>query len=297
MADDAQAYVERFLSHLAVERGYSPHTLRAYATDLRDYRAWADSNQLDPHALSARDIRRYLAHLDSAGYARRTMARRLASIRAYFSFLIDASLVTIDPTQGVGTPRVGRRVPAIVPPSDLRTLLDAPDSSTPVGLRDRAVLELLYATGIRAAELCDLTLSSVDLASGTVRVFGKGSKERMLPLHRHCAARLKAYLEHGRPLLLRRPADALFLSSRGNPLSSDALRRLLKRHLQATGVSQGYSPHALRHSFATHLLEAGADLRTVQELLGHVALTTTQFYTHVSMKRLKDVHRQAHPRA
>ncbi len=297
MPIDAHTHVELFLTHLSVERGYSPHTLRAYECDLRHYLAWAEQACIDPHRPSVRDVRRYLAYLDSAGYARRTMARRLASIRAYFSFLHDASVITVDPTQGVGTPRVGRRVPSVIPSVDLRILLDAPDPTTAVGLRDRAILELLYATGIRASELCGLTVSSADRASGTLRVFGKGSKERLVPLHRHCVARLTSYIESGRPSLTKRPTDALFVSVRGNPLSPDALRRLLKRHLAAAGVSQGYSPHTLRHSFATHMLEEGADLRTVQELLGHVALTTTQFYTHVSMKRLQDVHRQAHPRA
>ncbi len=297
MPTEPELQVERFITHISVERGYSSHTIRAYEGDLRDYLAWSERTGTDPHTPSARDIRRYLAHLDAAGYARRTMARRLASIRAYFSFLLEESVIAADPTQGVGTPRTGRRVPTVLPPTDIRTLLDAPDASTPIGLRDRAVLELLYATGIRAAELCSLTVSSLELSSGTVRVFGKGSKERVVPVHRHCIARLTEYLRQGRPALVKRPTDALFLSSRGNPLSPDALRRLLKRHLVATGALQNYSPHALRHSFATHLLEAGADLRTVQELLGHVALTTTQFYTHVSMKRLQDVHRQAHPRA
>jgi len=297
MPSEAQTRVERFVAHLAVERGYSAHTLRAYENDLNDYMTWAERSDTDPHTSSARDIRRYLAHLDAAGYARRTIARRLASIRRYFSYLVDESMVAVDPTQGVGTPRVGRSVPKVLAPTDIRVLLDTPGASTPAGLRDRAALELLYATGIRAAELCALTVSSVDLSSGTLRVFGKGSKERVVPVHRHCVARLAEYLDNGRPAHLRQPTEALFLSTRGNPLSPDALRRLLKRNLARAGASSGYSPHALRHSFATHLLEAGADLRTVQELLGHVALTTTQFYTHVSMKRLQDVHRQAHPRA
>jgi site-specific recombinase XerD len=180
----------------------------------------------------------------------------------------------------------------------LRQLLDAPDAGTPTGMRDRAILELLYATGARVSELAELRMRGLDLAQGQLTVMGKGAKERLVPVHRIAIDRLRAYLVGGRPALLKDTAcEHVFLSSRGRPLSADAIRRLFKRYLAQTGAATSLSPHAMRHTFATHLVEAGADLRTVQELLGHVALSTTQIYTHLSMKRLQDVHRDAHPRA
>lgn len=291
------ALVDRFLAHLALERGLSAHTVRAYATDLRMFHEWADRCGLDVRALSHRELRRFLGELDDAGYARRTITRRLSAVRSYFAFLATAGITSADPSHAVHSPRVARQLPSLVHEDELRALLDAPDPSTPAGLRDRALLETLYATGVRAAELCGLTLDALDLAAGAMTVHGKGGRDRVVPLHRYAVQRLQAYLAHGRPLLVKHPADEVFLSARGNPISPDALRRILKRHLASAGASTSHTPHTLRHTFATHLLEGGADLRTVQELLGHVALTTTQFYTHVSTKRLQDVHKRAHPRA
>ena len=295
---DASKLVDRFLTHLAVERGYSPHTVRAYATDLAMYLDWAGRTHVDPLGLSHRQLRLYLAELDRAGYARRTVARRVASLRSFFAFLLAEGALSSDPSAVLMAPKVPSRLPRVVPDETLRALLDAPDDTTPTGLRDGALLELLYATGIRVGELVGLKIGDVDLAQGQAVVFGKGSKERIVPLHRHAAARIRLYLQEGRPRLVREQAtDALFLSTRGRPLSPEAVRRILDRHLTATGASVSVSPHALRHTFATHLVEGGADLRTIQELLGHIALSTTQIYTHVSMKRLQDVHRTAHPRA
>ncbi len=297
MHEERDTLTDRFLTHLSHVRGLSPHTVRAYATDLRAYHDWAERSGLDPLEVDHRHLRRYLGEMDAAGYTRRTIARRLSALRTYFSYLVERGLASHDPSQAVQPLRVTRRVPTILSEKELRALLDAPDASTPVGLRDRAVLETLYATGVRAAELCGLTMAAVDLGGGSITVMGKGSKERMLPLHPYAILRLREYLESGRPALVRIPTDSLFLSSRGNPLSPDALRRILKNQLIRAGASSGHSPHTLRHTFATHLLEGGADLRSVQELLGHVALTTTQFYTHLSTKRLQYVHKQAHPRA
>jgi integrase/recombinase XerD len=190
------------------------------------------------------------------------------------------------------------RLPKLVPTEALNALLDAPDTSTPVGVRDSAIIELLYATGARVSEISGLALGDIDIPQGQLTVMGKGSKERLVPMHPTAIAKLRLYLRDGRPALLKLVAtDAVFLSSRGRPLSADAIRRLFKRYLAQTGSALSLSPHAMRHTFATHLVEAGADLRTVQELLGHVALSTTQIYTHLSMKRLQDVHRGAHPRA
>jgi integrase/recombinase XerD len=295
---DVSENLDAFLVHLSAERGLSPHTVRAYASDLARYIEWADRSHVDALEPTHRDLRRYLAYLDRSGYARRTVARRLASVRTFMGYLADEGVVTSDPSRVVSAPKLPRRLPSVVPQDALRALLDAPDPDTPVGIRDRAILETLYATGTRVSELAGLRLERLDLRSGSATVMGKGSKERMVPLHPFAVARLHDYLDRSRPTLVK-GADpgAVFLSTRGNPLSTDAIRRLFKRHLATAGAVTSLSPHALRHTFATHLLEGGADLRTVQELLGHVALSTTQIYTHVSMRRLQDVHRRAHPRA
>ncbi len=294
----ASELVDRFLAQLANERGASPHTVRSYAADLARYLEWAERSGVDPITLDHRALRRYLAELDRARYARTTIARRLSSVRSFFGFLAVEGVIDSDPTGIVSSPRLPSRLPRIVPNDELKALLDAPDADTPTGLRDRAVLELLYASGMRVSELSGLTLAKLDLAQGQATVMGKGSKERIVPIHPLAEKKLRAYLLGGRPSLAGEGSgDWVFLSTRGNRLSEDAVRRLFHRHLTNVGGSSGFTPHALRHTFATHLLDGGADLRTVQELLGHVALSTTQIYTHVSMKRLQDVHRSAHPRA
>lgn len=295
---DPASAVEAYLSHLRVERGASAHTLRAYSADLMRYLEWADRAQVDPLGLDHRELRRYLAELDRARYARTTIARRLSAVRSFFSYLLAEGIASSDPSTVLAAPKRAERLPKIVPQDDLRLLLDAPDSSTSVGVRDRAILELLYACGLRVSELTSLSLHDVDLKQGQLRVSGKGSKERIAPMHPLAVARSRAYLDEARPALAKRTSpESMFLSIRGARLSEDAVRRLFKRYVQQVGAASEFSPHALRHTFATHLLEGGADLRTVQDLLGHVALSTTQIYTHVSMKRLQDVHRNAHPRA
>jgi integrase/recombinase XerD len=295
----AQTLVDRFLTHLAVERGASPQTVRAYAADIGRYLEWADRCSVDPLGPTHRQLRSYLAELDRAGYARRTTARRLSAIRSLFSFLIAEGLVASDASSVLSTPKLPSRLPRLIPDDALQALLNAPDEHTPTGVRDGALLELLYATGARVSELAGLTLEKLDLSQSQITVMGKGSKERVIPVHRAAVAKLRRYLAEARPALSNPAAstDAVFLSARGRGLSADAIRRIFKRYVDLTGAAHSLSPHAVRHTFATHLLEGGADLRTVQELLGHVALSTTQIYTHLSTKRLKDVHRNAHPRA
>ncbi len=289
--------VDRFISHLEIERGLSPNTIRAYASDLARYLDWASRSEIDPIRLSHRELRLYLAELDRARYARRTVARRLAAVRSFFAYLVDEGIVQSDPSRVLSAPRQQRRLPRLVPDEALAALLDAPDRSTPTGLRDATLLELLYATGMRVSELTGLTMKSLDLAQGQMVVFGKGSKERIVPVHHRAVGLLRDYLRDGRPSLARpNSPETVFLSSRGNALSPEAVRRIINRRMTEAGSSVHVTPHELRHTFATHLVEAGADLRTVQELLGHIALSTTQIYTHVSMKRLQDVHRNAHPR-
>lgn len=293
---DAGQHVDDFLRHLGQARGLSPHTVRAYATDLAAYLDWAERSDTEPLHPTHRRLRLYLGELDQAGYARTTISRRLSSLRSFFSFLVAEGFIESDPSVILSSPRLPVRLPRSVPGETMRALLDAPDPSTAVGLRDRAVLELIYATGARVAEISDLDLSDIDRASGTVRLMGKGSKERIVPVHSEALRRVDTYLREARPSLQRQTADALFLSTRGNRLSPDAIRRSFKTHLGSIEAELDISPHTLRHTFATDLLENGADLRSVQELLGHVALSTTQIYTHVGGKRLKRIHRSAHPR-
>lgn len=294
---DPGELVDRFINHLSIERGMSAHTVRAYAGDLDKYLEWANRVGVDPVNLTHRQLRLYLAELDRARYARSTVARRLSAVRSLFRYLATEGIVASDPSSVISSPKVPSTLPRIVPSEDLRLLLDAPSADTPVGIRDRALLELLYATGLRVSEACSLELSGLDLSQGQVTVMGKGAKERTVPVHRFACERLRDYLAVGRAALAK-PASpgTVFLSARGTKMSEDSVRHMFKRYLSEVGASGALSPHAMRHTFATHMLEAGADLRSVQELLGHVALSTTQIYTHVSIKRLQDVHHKAHPR-
>lgn len=294
----SDALVDAYLTHLRVERNLSPRTLAAYASDLAAFSRWAERAHL--HVLDAdhRRLRAYLAELDQARYAKRTIARHLASIRSFYRYLVRAGHLPASPAAALATPKVPKRLPQIAPAELLDLLLECPDASTPLGLRDRAVLELLYASGIRVSELVGLDTGDLDLAQGLVKVTGKGDRERVVPVHPLAVRKLREYLGRSRPALARDSAEqALFLNRLGTRLTAGGVRRMLDRHLAAVGANLSLTPHALRHTFATHLLEGGADLRTVQELLGHIALSTTQIYTHLSTKHLREVHKGAHPRA
>jgi tyrosine recombinase XerC len=295
---DPGAAVDRFLTHMRDERGASPQTVRAYASDLARYLEWAQRTSADPFGADPRVLRRYLAELDQARYSRRTIARRLSAVRSLFAYLNREGLVSHNPAAVLSTPKLDARLPRLVPAEFLSPLLDAPDETTPAGLRDRAILELLYATGARVSELVALDLGDVDVRSGQVRVTGKGDKQRIIPVYQEGLARVTAYLRVGRPALKPTLGEtALFLNRSGGRLTDGGVRRMLSRYLTALGAASGITPHTMRHTFATHLLEAGADLRTVQDLLGHVALSTTQIYTHLGVQRLQRVHKDAHPRA
>lgn len=295
-ADDLDVLVPAFLRRLEVERNLSAHTVRAYATDLADFARWLERHGLKPTEVDHRRLRGYLGELDRAGYARTTINRRLSAVRTLFGWMVEEGVLGSDPTSVVSSPKRPRALPRLIPADDLTRLLAAPDTSTPEGIRDAAVFELLYATGMRVGELSALDLVSLDLARAQVRVMGKGSKERIVPLHPFSVKVLRAYLSIARPELARAREQALFVSVRGARLSPDAVRTVMKRTLRAAGLDGSYSPHDIRHTFATHLLEGGADLRSVQELLGHATLSTTQVYTHLSIGRLKDIHRDTHPR-
>jgi integrase/recombinase XerC len=299
-----ESSIDSYLSHLREARGVAPATVNGYADDLRQCAAFLREQGLAagwPEVRPAH-VRRFLAHLTSEGYARASVARKLSALRGLFRYLLARGLVPADPTIGITAPRQARRLPRFLYHRDLERLLAAPDPGTPAGLRDRALLETLYATGLRVSELVSLTTDQTDGAA-EVRVIGKGSKERVVLLGRHAQGAIRRYLAEGRPhLYAKRPEqtaehDRLFVNRRGGPLTDRSARRIVHRHLLAACAQHGIGPHALRHTFATHLLEAGADLRAVQELLGHASLTTTQVYTHVTRRRLQEVYDQAHPRA
>ncbi|KAF0208098.1 MAG: tyrosine recombinase XerC [Actinomycetota bacterium] len=293
----ADELVHRYLEHLAVERNASPRTVAAYSSDLAQFCGWLERAKLDIITLRYRDLRGYLAELDRARYSRRTIARKLSALRSLYAYLAEAGIVAGSPADVVATPKLPSKLPVIAGADAVTALIEVSDPTTTLGLRDRAILELLYATGMRVSELSGLNLADVDFARAQVKVLGKGSKERIIPIHRLATTRLEEYLRVARPKLGKGAnSEAFFLNRLGERLSTGGVRRLMKRRLAESSGPSALSPHALRHTFATHLLEEGADLRTVQELLGHVALSTTQIYTHLSARRLRDVHKTAHPR-
>lgn len=290
--------VDRFIAYLRDERNASPQTVRAYASDLARYLDWAERTGADALGSDPRALRRYLAELDAAKYSRRTIARRLSAVRSLYAYLNRDGVLSHNPAAVLSTPKLEARLPRLVPTEVLTALLDGPSTGTPSDLRDRAIIELFYATGARVSELVAIDLADLDRSQGQVRVTGKGDKQRIIPVYREAIARVDAYLRTGRPAFHPAPDQAaLFLNRNGTRLTDGGVRRMLARHLTTLGFPPTITPHTLRHTFATHLLEAGADLRSVQELLGHVALSTTQIYTHLGVQRLKRVHRDAHPRA
>lgn len=290
--------LDAFLTSQEVERNLSAHSIRAYASDLRAYLDWTEREGIDPLTVSHRDVRRYLAYLDQARYSRRTVNRHLSALRGFYRFLVAEAVLSASPLEAVAGPKQPKGLPRLIPQAEMDAILNASDTGTAKGLRDQAILETLYASGVRIGEMATLSCGDVDFGSGHMRVLGKGSKERIVPLHPLAVETLRRYLRESRPELVGpKSGDALFLSTRGNPMSTEALRRVFKDILTRAGVDQGYHPHDVRHTFATDLLEGGADLRSVQEMLGHASLSTTQIYTHLSASHLKDIHHQSHPRA
>jgi integrase/recombinase XerC len=282
--------------------GVSPATRKAYRSDLDAFATWAARASVEsPEQVNRTLLRRYLAYLATRSYARRTMARKASSLRRYFAWAARDGLVPVDPAASLSAPSGSGRLPRVLHDDELQALLDGPpeaagyeSSSDPLRLRDDAVVELLYGSGLRVGELCGLTSDDLDLASRQVRVWGKGDKQRRVPLSVAAADAVSAWVERGRHHLVddTEPVPVLFLNQRGRPLTPRDVRRLLDRR----SISP-VNPHALRHTFATHLLDGGADLRSVQELLGHADVGTTQIYTHVSTERLQQVHDATHPRA
>ena len=288
-----------FCAQLASVRRLSPNTVRGYRQDLASFSAWARREGVSPLSLTHRELRGYLAELSRAGYAPTTVARHLSALRGLYRWMLHEGRCPSAAVAAVTSPKLSKTLPRTMSDADADALIATCAGDDPVDLRDGAFLELLYATGARISEAAGLELGSVDFARRQVTLFGKGSKERIVPLPERALARLGAYVERGRPALLRpgRPTQALFLSARGNPMSADALRTCFERRVAEAGLDPSLTPHAMRHTFATELLSGGADLRSVQELLGHESLSTTQVYTHLSVDRLRDAARAAHPRA
>ena len=301
-----------YLTFLELNRNVSAHTLRAYRTDLDLWLSWLAEDrgvrpsQLDLAAFDSDGVRGFLGALHDRGNSRASTARRLAALRGFARYLLREEMIEADPTAAVGAPRKEKTLPAHLSAPDMDRLLEAPDASTVAGRRDAAILELFYASGLRLSELVGLDLEDVNLAGRVVRVMGKGAKERLVPFNQATARALRAMMaDHaslpaGRrqaPARHRRLRHPLFLNLRGGRLTTRSVDRIVRRYVGEAGIPGGISPHALRHTFATHLLQAGADLRAIQELLGHAQLSTTQRYTHLDVQHLMEVYRGAHPRA
>ncbi|HUG87390.1 MAG TPA: site-specific tyrosine recombinase XerD [Actinomycetota bacterium] len=301
----SEAHVHRFLDHLAVERGLSRHTLDAYRRDLRRYLTFLEERGVrDVGSVREEDVAAFVRHLSGSEYApERTyrassVARALAAARALHRFLVREGVVPDDPTQGVIRPRIPRSLPKPLTVDQVSALLAAPGDAEPPALRDTAILEVLYGAGLRISELVALDVDDVDLEEGSVRVVGKGDKERVVPLGRYAVRAVGSYLARSRPVLARsRSGGALFLNQRGGRLTRQGATNIIQTAARRAGIRARVTPHVLRHSFATHMLEGGADVRVVQELLGHASVATTQIYTLVTQDHLREVYDDAHPRA
>ena len=296
-------HIKNFIDYLGSQRGYSDHTIRNYRIDLNQFVDFLVEKKNPPPDLESIDfmvLRGYLGSLYGR-YKRTTIARKLSSVRSFFHFLEKKGLNRGNPAADISTPKQGKYIPVHLPVDEMFRLLEGPDREKPLGLRDLAILEVLYSCGIRVGELAGLNLSSIDFDGRLVKVLGKGNKERIIPIGRKALKAVKNYIEATLPLRKKTRTDVrdepLFLNFRGGRLTTRSIGRMIKRYGQECGLLTGISPHALRHTFATHLLDGGADMRSVQELLGHVSLSTTQKYTHVSLDKIMEVYDKAHPRS
>ncbi|MBG9818157.1 MULTISPECIES: site-specific tyrosine recombinase XerD [Bacillus] len=289
-----------FIHFMTVERGLSENTIVSYKRDLQNYLSFLMTHEqlTDIGDVTRLHIIHYLKKLKEEGKSSKTSVRHLSSIRSFHQFLLREKVTTDDPSWNIETQKTERTLPKVLSLGEVEKLLDTPNQHTPFDYRDKAMLELLYATGIRVSEMLDLTLADVHLTMGFIRCFGKGRKERIVPIGEAAASAIEEYIEKGRSKLLKKqPSDALFLNHHGKKMSRQGFWKNLKKRAIEAGIQKELTPHTLRHSFATHLLENGADLRAVQEMLGHADISTTQIYTHVTKTRLKDVYHKFHPRA
>ena len=294
--------IERFIDYLRVERNASPLTLKSYEEDLIAlvlYLEEVEDRRVKINEVSTLDLRRFVARLQEEGYAKSTISRKLACLRSFFRFAVRESWIESNVAKPLRNPRIGRKLPHFLSADEIAKLLESPSASSASGLRDRAILETMYSSGLRVSELVALEIQDIDFSSGLIRVRGKGRTERLTPLGSFAQRALKNWLTKRKPdpKAGKDAADAVFLNRFGRRLTSRSVGRMLEKCLKKAGLDQRTSPHTLRHSFATHLLDRGADIRSVQELLGHQSLITTQIYTHVSTTRLREVYETAHPRA
>jgi integrase/recombinase XerC len=302
-----QASLTEFLQHLKYERNMSAHTLRNYESDLEQFRVFLFSiEKRDDFPIEQVDrltIREWMASLHAAGRKKASIARKLASLRTLFQFLIREGKLESNPAKMVATPKIERKLPTHLSMEDAVRFIETPDLSTDLGRRDRAILEFLYATGIRVGELVNIDLSDIDVRERTARVFGKRRKERIVPFHDHALQALMLYIDSTRPTFLanaplaERDDKACFLNYQGTRITTRSVGRMIDKYIKLCADVHKISPHSLRHTFATHMLDSGADLRDIQELLGHARLSTTQIYTQVSMEKMIDVYSKAHPKA
>jgi integrase/recombinase XerD len=289
--------LDQFLDGIWLESGLSANTLAAYRTDLLAFQIWLAKKGLTLEQVTRADLLAYLAANVRAGLSPRSSARHLSTLRRFYRYLLIQGLTQADPTADVRSPVIGRPLPKNISEQGVEKLLSTPPRGTALGSRDRAMLETMYASGLRVSELVGLTLNELDLTTGLVRVVGKGGRERIVPLGEEASESLREYLGQARSDLLKAQlTDAVFVTRRGGPMTRQAFWQLIKRYAQQAGIGAEFSPHSLRHAFATHLLNHGADLRSVQMLLGHTDLSTTQIYTHVARARLQSLHGTHHPR-
>jgi len=283
-----------FLDFCRVEKGLALNSIAAYQADLRSFVRFAADGEIPQDE----EVRRYVDSLYRAGLGSRSAARRLSTLRNFYAFLLREGRITRDPTAYLGAPKQWQTIPKFLNLDEIERVSGSPDRSRPAGLRDHAMIELLYATGVRVSELCGLGLADLNLDLGVLRATGKGSKQRLIPVGKEALKAIREYLRDGRPVILKgRASRYLFVTARGGPMTRQAFWKLLRAHGRKAGVFRGLTPHVIRHSFATHLLERGADLRSVQTMLGHVDISTTQIYTHVMRSRLRKTVDEHHPRA
>ena len=296
--------VDDFLFYIKNVAYLSDNTVRSYRAHLDMFSCWLQQHQLDPYRLSLREARQFIGDLQKRGYQPKTLAAYLSTLRSFYAWMLLDDRVDVDVFAALSTPKIPKKLPSVLSREQVVALLSVPDRSTPIGSRDACMLELLYASGARISELSALDVDAIDYSERIVRLFGKGSKERIVPLYRKALEATSCYLQTGRPFLQKgapskstsRPSGPLFLSIRGNRMSAASLRKRFHELCVLAGLPRDIAPHAMRHTFATDLLDGGADLRSVQELLGHASLSTTQLYTHVTPSRLQTEVRMAHPR-
>ncbi len=293
-----QEVFDKYINYLKAERNASPYTVRNYTHDLLSFFSYLKSREITSlNEVDKQVLRGYLSQLVKDSFAKISISRKLSAIRSFYRYLLREKLVASSPVAQTSSPKLDKRLPDFLTPEETVRLLEAPDPTTPQGLRDRALMELLYASGLRVSELVSLDLEQTNLNNGEIRVWGKGVKERVVLMGKPAAMALSAYLSHGRPRLLAKKNNAMFVNRDGGRLTERSIQRTLTKYARAAGISKRVHPHMLRHTFATHLLDGGADLRVVQELLGHASLTSTQIYTHVTKGQARKVYLSAHPLA